>query len=194
MRFIVNRNARAATLLGTLIAGCDGATNDNTQGTGGARYTTTGGTSAAHSAGGGASSGGTGGTINTTVIPSTGGNASDAGPTYKTSDVYWMDPKCGGVSDAGTFGPCNICTVTNCAAAFEQMFGAGWMAGAASGPCAGYLNCVRACPCGDKVCYQPCLDAMMASFSSNTDCLTALQSEDSCASTTCRVYCSLSGF
>ena len=184
---VVDVKASALALLALLIAGCNGDMDSNTaQTTGGVRSLATGGEFSAPSASGGAPTGGTSATSSAgTLVPSTGGYPNDAGTKISGPELFWLDPKCGVVSDAGLVGSCFSCMLTTCAAPLVQMFGTGWVAGTAIGPCASFLTCVRACACHDRACYQLCSDAVMASLPNDADCSAALDSFKSCSDTNC---------
>jgi len=184
------------------IMACDGTPSSGSQAGASGHGTTNGGTlffsstEQGHTGGTGllasSASGGAQGNASTAAGGSTDGvGGMSAVPTKPTaSDVRWMNSACDSTSDAGD-APCNECILTQCNEYLDVMFGAGWKASTSTGVCADYIACVRACSCGDKDCYQLCLDTNAAN---NADCVSAIQSLGECATTTCKSDCAKSGY
>jgi len=184
-----SKKAFIAALMSITETSCGGnSANNPGQGTGGAASTM--------STTGGAPTGGwngTGGSTGTNML-SAGGASFDAG-VICSRNFDWMDPKCGGLAAPCASEPCYACGIAQCSNVLVEMFGADWVSGTPTGPCASVLNCIRACACEDVACYRTCpFPSVIGDASSpNAPCGVATLDLTICSGTICKSQCQTSG-
>ena len=82
---------------------------------------------------------------------------------------------------------CSTCEQANCTAELSAAFGSGFTTGTPGGACAAYMECTRACACGDTSCYSGCQGKIDAS------CQSAVTAVSACESQKCKTECSSTG-
>jgi hypothetical protein len=95
-------------------------------------------------------------------------------------------PLCG-TDSQGQVAECRSCVEAQCAPNLAECFGDAYLSTLDGGVCRGFGQCVMACPCGDQVCYQACIESISSAGASQcTDCLGRLLS---CESGSCGDVC-----
>ncbi len=187
---------RIAILGGSLVAtvacggGSSGSRANGGGGIGGGGTTSSAGGNAGAVASGGVSNAGgdVSGNTSTGLLNSGGGVSDGTGTSQPTLDLSYFDSKCG-PADAGPNAACNVCLLDSCKAVWDEAFGSNWLSGIPTGPCLPFLQCVRACSCGDSSCYVPCAVSLVEDASS--DCA-AINRSATCGAS-CNDLCPESG-
>jgi hypothetical protein len=122
--------------------------------------------------------------------PATGGSGGttanvDAGTIY---GLALVNPTCG-AGDGGTVSnECTSCAADHCSADFSECFGSAWQTDLEGGECSTFGACVMACACGDRACFNLCVDELDASGSPT--CRSCLADLVACEQTYCAGECS----
>ncbi len=114
---------------------------------------------------------------------SDGGGLIDAGESL--SGLQVINPSCG-AGTGGELDECDDCVMAQCAAQFEQCFGAAWQT-ELGGTCSAFGACIQACDCGDSDCFGVCSSELE---SNPTDpCLSCVRTLLQCEVAECESIC-----